>query len=349
MVQVDLTPDKPFFPGEMIGLLSRTIPSHLPILLVGKPGHGKTDVVYQAAAACDADIITAHPIVDDPVDYKGMPAVIEDQSGSKTATFLPFGNLKNLIDATKPTVYFMDDLGQAPKTVQAAAMQLLLARKINGHHVSDKVTFLAASNRKEDKSGVVGLLEAVKDRFAMICELETSLADWVKWALDPVNAMPPELVSFIRYMPEYLSKFKPSKDMVKSPTPRTIAMIGHLMKTGIPKELELRAYCSAAGKEFALAFTGFLRVYRDMPDPDAVLMNPSKADIPSETSSLYALCGALSARCSDNNIERFVTYTNRLPEEFAVMAMRDAVSRNQSVSKTNEFSQWVSDHQDVLI
>ncbi len=43
-------------------------------------------------------------------------------------------------------VCLLDDLGQAPPAVQAAAMQLLLARRVNGHAVSDHVTFLAATN-----------------------------------------------------------------------------------------------------------------------------------------------------------------------------------------------------------
>ena len=66
---------------------------------------------------------------------------------------------------------FLDDLGQAPMSVQAAAMQLILARRINGFKISDKVIFMAATNRREDKAGVTGILEPVKSRFAWIVEL----------------------------------------------------------------------------------------------------------------------------------------------------------------------------------
>ena len=334
----------PFFPSELMDLLKRFIPAQIPILVTGQPGQGKTDIVSQAAAACDADLIIAHPVVDDPVDYKGMPAIID----GKYATFLPFGNLKALIDATRPTVYFLDDLGQAPKSVQAAAMQLLLARRINGHKVADCVTFIAATNRKEDKAGVTGILEPVKDRFAAIVELAPSLADWVRWALE--NNLPHELVSFIRYRPQFLDGFKATSDMTKSPTPRTIAGVGRLMQVGIPKELELRVFNTAAGKEFAIEFTGFLRVYRGLPDPDAVLLDPKNSIIPQEKSALYALCGALSARASESNMERFITYVDRLPEEFSVLSVRDAVARDKmGLPKTRAFAEWVTRHQDILI
>ena len=97
-----------------------------------------------------------------------MPFVTDGQ-----AEFLPFGDLRALIQADKDTVFFLDDLGQAPPTVQAAAMQLILARRINGHHVSDSVTFIAATNRKQDKAGVSGILEPVKSRFATRCTTTT--------------------------------------------------------------------------------------------------------------------------------------------------------------------------------
>jgi len=51
-------------------------------------------------------------------------------------------------------------------------MQLILGRCINGHKVSDHVTFLAATNKKSDRAGVSGILEPVNSRFAAIVELQ---------------------------------------------------------------------------------------------------------------------------------------------------------------------------------
>ncbi len=73
--------------------------------------------------------------------------------------------------ATKLTACFIDDLGQATPAVQAAAMQLILARTLNGHRVSDHVVFIAATNRRTDRAGVSGILEPVKSRFATLVEL----------------------------------------------------------------------------------------------------------------------------------------------------------------------------------
>ena len=91
-------------------------------------------------------------------------------------------------------------------------MQLILARCINEHKLSPYVTFIAATNRREDKAAVSGLLEPVKSRFAAIVELEVSPDDWVIWALN--NNMPTELIAFIRFRPDLLDNFQPSKDIV---------------------------------------------------------------------------------------------------------------------------------------
>lgn len=185
-------------PSELKETLITLINSRLPALVVGAPGIGKSDIVTHAATDAGNDVIISHPVVSDPTDYKGLPHATHDGT---TAEFLPYGELNHLIHAEKPTVFFLDDLGQAPPSVQAACMQLLLARRINGHMVSNHVTFLAATNRRQDRAAVTGILEPVKSRFATILNLEPDLNDWSKWA---INAqMPPELIAFVRYRPTW--------------------------------------------------------------------------------------------------------------------------------------------------
>src|SRR5208337_1991806 len=175
-------------PTELYSFLSRAVPSRLPVLIKGAPGIGKTDIVTQACEASSADLIIEHPVVSDPTDYKGIPF----PDGKGDANFLPIGNLKRLLNAESLTVCFFDDIGQAPGSVQAALMQLILARRINGHKVSDNVCFLAATNRRSDRAGVTGMLEPVKSRFVSIVELETDVESWVSWALKA--ALPIELI-----------------------------------------------------------------------------------------------------------------------------------------------------------
>jgi hypothetical protein len=279
--------------------------------------------------------------VDEPVDYKGLPALVGDH-----AEFLPFGALRRLIEAIRPTVYFMDDLGQAPPSVQAAAMQLILARRINGHQVSSEVTFVAATNRKQDKAGVSGILEPVKSRFVTIVELEPDLDDWLAWATQ--NNLPPELIAFIRFRPQLLFDFAPSVDIQNSPCPRTVHNVAKLMALGLCEELEFEAYAGAAGEGFAAEFAGFLKIFRQLPDPGMLLLDPKAATVPSDPATLYAVCAALSRRAAPENMDALVTYANRLPDEFSVLLITDSQKHNPNIINSRGYATWTARHHSVM-
>jgi hypothetical protein len=329
-------------PSQLTQFLATSIQHRAPVLITGAPGIGKSDVVAQAAATVGAELIIEHPVVSDPTDFKGLPFEVDGK-----AEFLPFGSLSRIISATDPTVFFLDDLGQAPMAVQAACMQLLLARRINGHHVSDMVTFVAATNRRTDRAGVTGLLEPVKSRFATIVNLDVDMEDWVKWAL--AHDMPTELIAFIRFRPGLLHDFQPSADLVNSPSPRTVANVGKLMQMSLPRELEYEVYAGAAGEGFAAEFCGFLKIFRNLPNPDLILLSPDAAEVPTDPATLYALCGALSRKASEQTIDRLVRYYNRLPAEFSVLAVRDSVQCCPAIVNSRAFVSWASDHAEVLL
>jgi len=326
-------------PSDLKTLLIKAIANRLSVLITGAPGTGKSDVVAQAAAEAGADLIVSHPVVSDPTDFKGLPGIVDGQ-----AEFLPFGDLRRLTEANRPTVAFLDDLGQAPPVVQAAAMQLILARQVNGHKVSDEVTFIAATNRRQDRAGVSGILEPVKSRFTTIIELEPDLDDWCTWAF--AHNVPAELIGFLRFRPNFLHDFQPTADIKNSPCPRTVTNAGRLVALGVT---DLEALSGAAGEGFATEFLAFLRIYRSLPSPDAVLMNPETADVPTDPATLYALCGALAGKASEQTAERLLTYAGRLPTEFNVLLTRDAVRREPAMAQTPAFAKWASLNSDVLV
>lgn len=321
--------------------LASLIQARLPVLLVGPPGVGKSDLVAQACESAGADLIVSHPVVSDPTDYKGLPGIVDGQ-----AEFLPFGELRQLIQATRPTVCLLDDLGQAPAVVQAAAMQLLLARRVNGHRVADCVTFIAASNRRQDRAGVTGILEPVKSRFATILEVTADLDDWCVWALR--NGIAPEVVSFLRFRPAALHDFRPTADLVNSACPRTWAYAGRLVTLGI---VDLETLAGAVGEGHATEFVAFLAVWRKLPSIDGILLNPDAAPVPddADAATLYAVSGALAHRASMQTAGRIIRYAGRLPAEFSVLCVRDAYRRCPDIAQTPEFIRWAAEHSDVLL
>lgn len=329
-------------PSELTEFLEFSIENNFPVLIKGKPGIGKSEIVVQASEKCGANLIISHPVVSEPTDYKGLPFAVNGE-----AEFLPFGELKQLINADKKTVYFLDDLGQSPASVQSACMQLILARRINGHMVSNQVTFIAATNRREDKAAVSGILEPVKSRFASIVELEVNTDDWVKWGL--THNMPTELISFIRFRPELLEKFQPTRDIINSPSPRTAANIGKLYNAGIPAKIEYEVYKGTAGEAFAAEFTAFLKIWRNLPSFEQIVLNPENTQVPTEAAVRFAISGLIASKMNGNNIGAVIKYINRLPKEIAVATFKDSVTRNPKITESRDFITWASDNSNVVL
>ena len=329
-------------PSALAEYLHFAFENRFPVLVKGKPGFGKSDIVTQAAKTSGAELIISHPVVSDPTDYKGLP--FPNKKG--TAEFLPFGDLHKIMTATNKTIFFFDDLGQASPSVQAAGMQLLLARQINGHKVSDEVTFVAATNRREDKAAVSGILEPVKSRFASIVELEVSTEDWVNWAL--INDMPIELIAFIKFREGILDSFTPSKDIVNSPSPRTIASVGRQQNAGISRSLEFEVFKGAAGEAFAIEYRNFLELNRNLPSQEEIIMNPHTAPIPLDPGALYAIGTGLANKMSEQNIGSISLYLNRIPEENAFACMTAATTRDRNLRNTRAFIQWATDYPSFL-
>jgi hypothetical protein len=326
-------------PSELSALLAKTIPYKHNVLVTGAPGLGKSDIVQQAARDAGADIILSHPVVADPTDPKGLPFVVDGQ-----AVFLPFGDLHRAMTAARLTVWFLDDLGQASPAVQAAYMQLLLAREVNGHKISDHVVFVAATNRRTDRAGVSGILEPVKSRFVTIVELAAHIDDWCGWALD--HQVPAELVAFLRYKPSLLCDFNPSGDLSNSPIPRTWAHVAKLYTLGLPENVLVAAYAGAVGPGAAVEWQAFLKLMEQLPNIDEILKNPDKAVIPENPAVLYTTVTSLGMRATVDNFEKIARYATRLYDhkkgEFTALLITDAIRHDKKIPETNHFVKLIA-------
>jgi hypothetical protein len=322
-------------PTQLTELLSLYVPKRLPVLITGRPGIGKSDIVEQTARDTDHELLISHPVVEDPTDSKGLPFPGADGT---TAKFLPFGDLERAMTARRPLIWFLDDLGQASPAVQAAKMQLLLARRVGEHVLPPQVMFLAATNRRTDNAGVTGILDPVISRFATVVELEPTIDDWTKWAVR--SNVQAELIAFLRFRPDLLSVQKTSRDIENAPSPRSWGFVAKTMEI-VPKHLEHISYAGSVGEGAATELVSFLQIYRELPSPDAILLAPDTAVIPEKTSALYAVATALAARASEGNFDRVVTYTERLIDaghrEFAALLVRDSVQRTPAVQNSYAF------------
>jgi hypothetical protein len=248
-----------------------------------------------------------------------------------------------MIETDVPLFVFFDDLGQATPAVQGAVMQLLLARKINGKKISPLVTFGAATNRRQDKAGVTGLITPLVDRFTTILQMDFDMDDWVKWGID--HDMPSVLLAFNRFKPDLLGKFDASRDIKKSPTPRSVAGLGRHVNRGI---LDLEVLQGTAGEAYATEFVGFHRIWEGLPDRDAIYRAPDTAPVPTRPDVLYACMGMLAHGIDPTLVEPTVRYISRVPQEMQVLCMKDGMLRDPKIKDTPAFNQWFLNNRTVF-
>jgi len=227
-------------------------------------------------------------------------------------------------------------------------MQLLLERRLNNHKVSDKITFIAATNRRNDKAAVQGILEPVKSRFSALIDLEVSVDDWVDWAMK--NKMPETIVSFVRFKPTVITEFIPSPHIVNTSCPRTVANVGRLINKNIPESCKLEIITGAAGQAFAIEYIEFSNVYKNIPTFADILRNPSKCILPEKVSEKYAVSGMIAYNTKNSKtFDAVMEYIYRMPMDFQVMIVKDTLRLHKGSRTSKKFNEWASKHSEMIL
>lgn len=330
---------------ELNKILPTLISNREPVLLVGPPGCGKTTVVKDIAKSLDHRLVIRHPVVEESVDSKGLPAFYE---GGTRARFTLTDDWRQLIETTEPTVCLIDDIGQAPNSVQAPYMQWMLERSCNGQRLSDHVTFVACTNRRGDAAGVQGLITPLLSRFTTVINVDFDVAGWVKWAI--AAGMPNELIGYARFRPDNIgNSFKPSRDMEPSPTPRGWASVGRMFNLGITGDGATEAWTGAVGKGAAVEFKAFVDVYGKLPDTDDILKDPTNHPLPDKPDVTYALLTALSSIATVKNLGTVLKFIERLPMEHQAVFMVDAYARlGVKIVTHPAYTKWVQANKSMV-
>ena len=163
------------------------------VFIWGSPGIGKSDLVKTLADKTSRELVDIRLSTIDPVDLRGLPTIDGNSSLTK---WLPPDFLPQ--NTTKPGILFLDEINVAPPSVQAAAYQLILDRKLGDYKVPENWIIIAAGNRIGDRSVTFRLPTALSNRFTHF-ELDPSLEDWTEWAWQ--NEIDPYIISFLRFQP----------------------------------------------------------------------------------------------------------------------------------------------------
>lgn len=323
-------------------LLKETIKSLFPVqrtlCIEGSPGGGKTTIVHEVAQKLDIPCIERHMPTMLVEDFGILFPDGDDKLHYKLPDWFPVKG-----KAPEAGILLFDDRNQADPDLQKVLANICQARTLHGVPMPDGWQVISTGNRQADRAGANRVLSHLRNRETVL-ELETHLDDWTAWAIN--HGVKPEVISFIRFRPGLLHDFDPQRD--QNATPRAwVDGVSDVLGT-VPAEAEFECFKGAVGEGAAAEFVGFVRIFRKLPNPDAILLNPQTADVPKDPATLYALSGALAQRSTESNFERVCQYSERMPPEFSVLTVSYAARRNPDLANTQAFTKWSINHQDVL-
>jgi hypothetical protein len=323
-------------------LLKETIKSLFPIqrtiCIEGSPGGGKTTIVQQVAEELGVPCIERHMPTMLVEDFGILFPSGEDKLNYKLPDWFPVKG-----KAPERGILLFDDRNQASSDLQKVLANICQARTLHGTPMPDGWQVISTGNRQSDRAGANRVLGHLRNR-ETVYDLDTHLDDWTAWALQ--NNVKPELISFIRFRPNLLHDYDPQRD--QNATPRSwVEGVSDVLGT-VPAEAEYESFKGAVGEGCAAEFVGFIKIFRKLPNPDNILLNPTTAAVPSDPATLYALSGAIAERATENNFDRVCTYAERMPAEFSVLTVSYAARKKPELANTQAFTKWSIQHQEVL-
>ncbi len=323
----------------LFALLAERVPAHI----WGATGIGKSQIVQQVADRMQCALLDLRAVLLDPIDLRGLPWIHQGQTQWIPPGFLP---------TQGRGILFLDELTSAPQMTQAACYQLVLDRKLGEYRLPDEWYVIAAGNPASERGVHFAMPRPLRNRFVHLT-LEADLQEWCQWAL--VAGVRPEIIAFLRFKPDLLHHPAAEADANAWPTPRSWEMASKILsgqaavsKTSYTTSaVEAAMFEGTLGEGAAAELVGFLRLFRELPSIDEILLNPDKAPVPNQPDSLVAISTALGRALTAHTIGKGLRYLDRVPPEFRVLTIRDATARDRGLTHTPEFVQFAVDNAEV--
>lgn len=330
--------------NEALILMTALVDANVPVMLHGAPGIGKSDLVRQFAASRKWNCLDSwRASTLDVVDMRGVP----DISNGRTK-YNPPDELPDAKRDGKFGIMFLDEINSGTKAVQAAMFQLVLDGKVGSYRLPANWRIVAAGNRVSDRAAAQTLTSALADRFSHI-DIDVDFETWKVWAITTGNILP-EIIAFLAWCESRdnsLLHKMPEREARAFPTPRSWGQVSKACAVSPGLAFQIASAC--VGEAAAAEFKGFLEVYRDLPKLADIYADPTGTRVPLEPSAMFAVSAALARNATAQTLAATVEYLKRMPVEFSVMSVTDAVRRDVALKSAPGFSVWAVANQHVTL
>jgi len=333
-------------PSNITTTITKLIFQKLPVFIWGAPGIGKSSIVKAIAKEQGMEFIDLRLSLLDPTDLKGIPffdSTTQEGVWAKPS-FLPKS------DDTSRGILFLDEINSAPPAVQASAYQLVLDRKVGDYELPLGWSIVAAGNRENDRGVVYRMPPPLANRFVHF-EMEVDFEDWKAWAYS--EGIEASIIAFLQYDPSQLFNFDPTTNQKSFATPRSWEFADRIMKSGVEAELLLESLSGAVGNESAVAYLSFKKVMDRLPNIDEILKGEIRKLVDEDIKLMVALSIGIVNRLKENfdqeAVDNVVAFSMELPNEYAIMLIKDMQLNAINVEASKNWSAWVEKFAYLLV
>jgi MoxR-like ATPase len=306
--------------------LATAIAARVPVLLWGAPGTGKTSAIRAMAAAADWPCETVIASIREPSDFAGLPVVTRTSDEGPSVAFAPPLWARRLAEAGRGLLFF-DEVSTAPPAVQAALLRVVLERTVGDLTLPDGVAVVAAANPPEQAADGWDLSAPLANRF---CHLDwpadaRRMAEGFTsgWQTPPPPALPSGWERQVAVSRSWVAGFITARPALAVavpaeaagagrawPSPRTWEMAARLLTgcdaLGASGDVRSLLVRGAVGQGAGVEFLTWL-LEADLPDPEAVLADPTSFRLPERGDRAYAALSSVAAAvAADPTEERWL-------------------------------------------
>jgi len=307
-----------------------------PIFLWGPPGIGKSELVADITAELGGYMIDLRLGQMEPTDIRGIPFYNKDVGKMDWAEPIDLPS-EELASQYPIVVLFLDEMNSSAPSVQAAAYQLILNRRIGKYKLPENVVLVAAGNRESDKGVTYRMPTPLANRF-IHQEMKTDFASWQDWAV--THSIHKDIIGYLGSNKQDLYDFDPKSSSRAFATPRSWTFVSQLLSDEDTDEDTITNLLSGTiGEGLAIKFNAHRKVAGRMPKPEDILTGKVTTLEVKEVSAMYSLVismcyelkDAVEKKVSDKEFHTMADYffaymMKNFETELVVMGARIALT-----------------------
>jgi len=321
-------------------ILPILVSSKLPVLLRGRHGIGKSQVVFQLGKELNMPVIDRRASQMTEGDLLGLPK----QSDNDTTEWCPPKWFKTA--CTEGVILFLDEVDRATLEVRQGIFELCDSRKLAGHVLHPDTLVFACVNGGGDHGDQyqVGEMDPAElDRWTVF-DLKPTVQDWLNWADGNVNGAIWDFINDNHSHLEHNDDYEPNK---KYPSRRSWTRVSDtLAASGYDDVQKLKTLRSTGalhhivsgfvGFEAATAFGDYLDNYKKIVTVEDILagkVNMTKDFKINDHNALierFKQAQVFNEVLSDKHLTNIAKYFMTMPSEIAMHFFTNVISKGDN-------------------